>query len=165
MKKLTLLRDYKKEATTGALLTSNGRKICCTLERPNLHNQKDNPKTSENESSCVPEGFYKVIRYSGTKFPNVWKITEVSGRSDILFHTANYVSELLGCVATCEQIIDMDPKETGKVSAEKRWLASQSKAGFKKLKDYIGDEDFELTITSVQTQCKYQPEVAHAKAS
>jgi hypothetical protein len=162
MKRLTLLRDYKKEATTGALIASTGKKICCTLERPNLSNARDNPNTPENESSCIPEGFYKVKRYSSPKFSNTWEIVGVSGRSKILFHTANFITELLGCVATCEQVIDMNPQEGDRVPAEKRWIASQSKMGFKKLQDYIGDQDFELTVTSVQTQCQYRPEAAHA---
>jgi hypothetical protein len=155
-KSLTLIRDYKSEATLGILKDSSGDEICRTLERPNLSNAKDNPKTAKNESGCIPEGIYLCKRYSSPKYPNTWEIIGVPGRSKILIHTANTIDELLGCVATATKIIDswaLYPKEKGSISPDKRWFGESSKKAFTKLKDYIGDEDITLTITSNKTLC------------
>lgn len=153
-KVFTIIRDYKSEATKGILKDVTGKLICETLERPNLSNAKDNPNTSVNESGCVPEGTYRCKRYSSPKYPSTWEVTGVLGRSKILIHSANLVTELKGCIAPCTQVIDMNPKNTDKVVPEKKWFASQSRAAFSKLKEIIGDEDFTLIITSLQSLCK-----------
>jgi len=152
MNQYTLIRHYRKEATTGVLITSNGKKICQTLERPNFNNQKDNPNTPQNESSCIPEGTYFCKKYSSKKYPDTWEITGVKGRDSILFHCANYISELLGCIAICNQVIDMNPKEDPKQDPIKRWLASQSRDGFAKFKKEMPKE-FILKIISTDSLC------------
>lgn len=153
MKQFTLLRNfYKTEATTGAIIDSDGLLICQTLERPNLNNQKDIPATEENESSCIPEGVYICKKYSSRRFPNTWEITGVKGRDKILFHTANFVFQLKGCVAVCNQVIDMNPKEDPKFEPVRRWMASQSKDGFERFKKVMPKE-FELKVTSTDSLC------------
>ncbi len=144
--------DYHPEATVGRIL-KEGKEVCKTLERPNLNNQRDNPNTKQNESSCIPEGIYKCKKYSSAKYPDTWEITGVANRSAILFHSANYVSQLLGCVATASSIQNMDPKNEGKVAPEQKWLASQSKDAFAKFKAAMPKE-FTLLITSERTLCK-----------
>ena len=151
MKQATLLRRYKTEATIGAIIYE-GNKICETLERPDLHNQRDNPNTQENESSCIPEGTYICKKYSSKKYPDTWEITGVKDRSSILFHSANYISQLKGCVATCNQVMDMNPKSDPKFDPAKRWLASQSKDAFDRFKKTM-PEEFELIVTSDKSLC------------
>lgn len=146
MKKLQLIRTYKNEATIGTVYHDK-RKICETLERPNLNNQKDNPATPENESSCISEGEYLCKRYSSEKFPDTWEVTNVPNRSKILFHPANKINELLGCIAPCRQVIDMNPRGVKDVNSVNRWYASQSRDGFAALKEEVEDEDFMLEIT------------------
>jgi hypothetical protein len=153
MKLFVLMRDYRDEATTGALIDpETGFKICCTLERPNLHNQKDNPKTAANESSCIPEGDYVCKKYSSARFPDTWEITGVPNRAAILFHCANYAFELLGCVAVATSIQDMNPKNDPKQDPTKKWYASQSKDAFNKFKKIMPAE-FKLRVTSIDTYC------------
>jgi len=152
IKTFTLLRDYKKEATIGTIIDKDGKHICKTLERPNLNNQRDNPSTKENESSCIPEGVYVCKKYSSPKYPDTWEITGVPNRSKILFHTANYINQLLGCVATATTIQDMNPRNDPKLDPAKRWLASQSRDGFAAFKKAMPKE-FEIKIVSTKSLC------------
>lgn len=156
-KSFTLIRDYKKEATLGVLKDSNGIEVCKTLERPNLSNAKDDPKTPVNESSCIPEGIYLCKRYSSPKYPANWEVIGVPGRSKILIHTANTVDELRGCIAPATKIIDGHKLNTNlidKIPDDKRWFGESSKVAFTRLKEFTADEDFILTITSNKTHCE-----------
>ena len=153
MKRFTLIRHYKQEATIGVIIDQEtGKHICKTLERPNLNNQRDNKATKENESSCIPEGLYVCKKYSSPKYPDTWEITDVLNRSAILFHAANYIDQLLGCVATATSIQDMNPKNDPKFDPAKRWLASQSRAAFASFKKAM-PKQFEISITSAKTLC------------
>lgn len=49
--------------------------------------------------SCIPDGTYKLNAYSSPKYPDVWQIADVPGRTHILIHTANYAKQLAGCIA------------------------------------------------------------------
>jgi hypothetical protein len=81
---------YLPEGTLGELTCSNGYQ-CFTLERPWLQNQRN--------ISCIPEGLYVCQPFSGKRFKNVIEICDVPSRSYILFHPANVVKELQGCIA------------------------------------------------------------------
>ena len=153
-KRFCLIRDCKPEATLGRLLeVSNGKELCKTLERPNLNNERDNPLTPKNESSCIPEGVYQVKKYSSNKFPDHWEITNVPNRSAILFHKGNWVSEIFGCVIVATSIINMNPKNDPNIPPEKKYMASQSAAAWEKFKKVMPKE-FELEITSLDSMCK-----------
>lgn len=64
---------------------------CWTLERAWLDNAPN--------KSCIPDGFYECEPFSGVKFKDVVEVTDVPGRSYILFHAANLPSEIQGCIA------------------------------------------------------------------
>jgi len=86
-----LKRDYKgKDCTLGKMYF--GENVVETLELP----WKDNlPK-----GSCIPDGEYEVEKtYSPSFKKQLWLIKNVPNRSGIRIHSANYVSELLGCIA------------------------------------------------------------------
>ena len=163
----TIYREYFNEATKGHLYDSTCIKLCETLERPNLNNAKDNPKTINNESSCIPEGIYLVNWTRSNFFSNkkkskiekanliwneekdsVWtfELMKVKDREGIRIHTANNINQLLGCIAPCMQIIDMNPRETEAVKPENRWYASQSGIALAKLQKLL-PKKFELEIT------------------
>ena len=59
-----------------------------TLERPYLDNKKS-----------IPEGVYQCKRVDSPKFGDTFEITSVPNRTHILFHSANHVHQLKGCVA------------------------------------------------------------------
>ena len=95
MKKITLKRhSYHPAATVGSISIENKRGesdlIFHTIERPWLNNKPF--------KSCVPEGEYMVNPYSSEKFPGVYELQNVPGRTKILIHTANYASEVQGCI-------------------------------------------------------------------
>jgi hypothetical protein len=152
MNQIILIRDYKEEATIGRII-KDGKEICKTLERPNLDNAKDDPNTKINESSCIPEGVYSCKKYSSVKYPNTWEVKGVKNRSKILFHSANTINQLLGCIAPCTTIIDQDPKGSQGL-IENKWYASQSRDAFKKFSEAMDDE-FEIKITSDDSLCEF----------
>ena len=64
---------------------------CWTVERPWLNNTP--------AISCIPDGDYYCKPFNGRKFKDVIEITNVPGRTYILFHPANLPEELQGCIA------------------------------------------------------------------
>lgn len=90
MIELELNRYYYEDRTMGAFQLPNGT-IIYTIERPWLNN--------EPFKSCIPEGEYTCKSYSSERFPDVWKVCNVEGRTHILIHIGNYVTDVVGCVA------------------------------------------------------------------
>lgn len=158
MKNFTLMRQYREEATTGALIDSGtGKKIICTLEPPNRSNAKDNPSTSENEAGCIPEGIYKVRRrdpkiFASAHFKDNWEILDVPHKEGVVFHSGNYWFESKSCILTGTEIIDMNPKNQPNFDKNKKWYASQSRDALKNFTNLMPSE-FELKITSTATLC------------
>lgn len=151
-----LKRYYTKNgdgATLGILTTPeldkvNFEPICYTLERPLFYkgnsNKRDDKKTPINESCCIPIGKYKVVKHSSVKFPLSFLIKEVQGRDAILIHQANWMEELLGCIATVNQIFNSNKKPSG-------YWCFNSMEMLRKLENFIADKTsninkFTLTI-------------------
>lgn len=93
-----LLRFKQTDKATLGKLCSKFLEMCSTLEPPWHDNIRNNPKTKENEASCVPEGKYLCVKYSSDKFPDTWEITGIPGRSKVLFHSLVYADQSEGCV-------------------------------------------------------------------
>ena len=87
---LQLHRSYHPKATHG-ILTYRQRFVSYVLELPWLENQP--------LISCIPEGLYTLKKRYSFKFREHLHVREVPGRTHILFHAANRVSELQGCLA------------------------------------------------------------------
>jgi hypothetical protein len=110
-------------------------------------------KNNQRKISCIPSGKYIVKKHISPKFKECLKIfdidghSEVSGRSDILIHAANYVNypvdgqiktELLGCIA---------PIDNYKTTAKKDGIfGSDSKVMLSRLMTFVGGEGIELEI-------------------
>lgn len=93
---LSLVRDIKtKDQTQGQLFVLDGNLNvvfqCFTLELP--------WKNNKSNVSCIPDGEYNVKKRHSEKYGWHFHILDVPGRSYILIHEANYVSELEGCIA------------------------------------------------------------------
>lgn len=73
---------------------------CRTLELPDLNNQS--------RISCIPKGEYEVIKRNSAKYGDHFHILNVPNRSYILIHNANYVRQLLGCIAVGLSHTDID---------------------------------------------------------
>lgn len=89
----TLLRQYRPYGTFGILTLPSGLELA-TVERPWINNRQN--------VSCIPASEYKVDwmdRSASGKYKRIWHVQDVPDRSGILFHTANLVMELQGCIA------------------------------------------------------------------
>jgi len=95
MHSATIIRYYAKDATPGIFLW-NDNAIAATLELP--------WKENKTKISCIPEGLYRCERVrnrittGGTQINSTYLISEVKGRSGILFHVGNSVKDSNGCV-------------------------------------------------------------------
>lgn len=95
--------DKGEKQTLGFLmvLISNELKLkLCTLELPWLENQK--------RISCFPVGIYPVEKRYSAKYGWHFHIKDVPNRDFILIHVANFVRQLLGCVAVGLKHTDID---------------------------------------------------------
>lgn len=66
-------------------------------------------RNNERGISCIPPGIYDGIattRWSNKKYALL--INDVPDRSEIMVHTANYVHQLLGCLAPGKTFADID---------------------------------------------------------
>ena len=105
---------------------------CFTLELP--------WKKNERKVSAIPEGTYKVVKRHSAKYKNHLHLLNVPGRDMILIHEANYVRELLGCIAVGEKRMDIDKDGLIDVTAS---VATKTK-----LLGFL-DKEFSITITSL----------------
>ena len=102
---------------------------CHTLELPDKNNEK--------RVSCIPKGTYKVMKRYSDKHKNHFQILDVPNRSFILIHSANYVYQLLGCIAVGKNKIDINGDGLDDVT--------ESKTIMTKLYELLPD-NFDLTI-------------------
>lgn len=110
-----------------------------TLERSWLDNLED--------ISCIPPGKYVVlVRYSD-KYGRHLEVTNVMGRTEILFHWGNYYTNSKGCILV--------GKKHAYIDKDRNLDVSNSKPTFKKLMDSIKDNDnIQLVITPTITTKK-----------
>jgi len=92
---LTLRRvAYRDDCVQGVLLHHN-RAIMLTMEDP--------WRSNEQNVSCIPTGTYTCKPYSSVKFPNVWQLHDVPGRTLILIHAGNSHLDTNGCILVGQQ--------------------------------------------------------------
>lgn len=99
-----LIRSYFPTHTRGALIAlddaGNIKFQCVALELP----WRDNAP----QVSCIPEGEYRVRDRRTDKFGLHYHVQDVPAREWILFHPANYVSQLLGCIIPGSRFADLN---------------------------------------------------------
>ena len=83
--------DHREWGTYGVLIGPDGPFIV-TLELP----WRDN----EARVSSIPQGVYVCKRVQSPRFGNTFEVTNVPGRSHILFHGGNSTADTLGCILT-----------------------------------------------------------------
>lgn len=97
-------RTYNPDSTLGDLTIrdSSGQVILNlkTVELP----WRDN----ERRVSCIPEGMYEVVPRFSNRHNHHFHVLNVPNRSLILFHVANFVQELEGCIAPGLHHSDID---------------------------------------------------------
>ena len=120
---------YTPNGTFGRLRVAG--KEFFTVERP--------WKNNESNVSCIPEGQYilrmrdsgVVSRTTGGAYPRGWEVTGVQGRTFIMIHPGNTVSDLQGCIAP--------GKGLGVVGGQ--WAVSSSRPAFDELMTALGSQD------------------------
>jgi hypothetical protein len=98
MAEVKLERFMYSDMGTFGVLSINNTPVCLTVERPWLDNQPN--------ISCIPEGFYKLgLRDSGIvsrttkgRHERGYEVRDVPGRTYIMIHIANSMSDLKGCI-------------------------------------------------------------------
>jgi hypothetical protein len=90
MTRVKLIRVEKDHNLTRGVLLVDGKYQAVTLELPYRDNQRD--------ISCIPVGTYNCQRVQSPRFGNTFEVTEVPGRSHILFHAGNYPRDTRGCI-------------------------------------------------------------------
>ena len=91
MKLFDLYRYNQDTEKTQGILQVEGIYACDTLELP----WKDN----EEDISCIPEGEYYIRNIHSSHNGNCIEILEVPNRTGIQIHSANWISQLRGCIA------------------------------------------------------------------
>jgi hypothetical protein len=91
---IRLQRDIRDERVTmGRLFLVDGDREQAwlyTLENPWLNNQPN--------ISCIPAGRYICRRIISPTYGETFEVTDVHGRTHILFHWGNYVGNTMGCI-------------------------------------------------------------------
>lgn len=129
---MILHRTYHKHYTEGTIELPGGVAIK-TLELPWRNNQIG--------KSCIPEGAYKVTRdKTGRQQWYRLQDDEVSPRSAIEIHPANFLRHLQGCIAPC-----LDVKGGPRTSDP---VAFKSIAACAMIKSLYQNNGFLLEITS-----------------
>jgi len=90
MQELKLKREIISNKAVLGTLELEGQELCKTLENPWLNN--------EPTISCIPAGKYICKKYTSEKYPNVWQVKNVEGRSYILIHNGNLEKHTQGCI-------------------------------------------------------------------
>ena len=99
---LTRLRDDGKQ-TLGELRIYDdiaGVWACKTLELPWLDNRQ--------QVSCIPPGRYRVTPRFTPEKGHHFSINDVPGRSAILFHSGNFVTQIRGCILVGSGLVDIN---------------------------------------------------------
>jgi hypothetical protein len=113
---------------------------CCTLELPWADN--------ENRRSCIPprpgeEIAYKAKRHESPRYGETLYLPGVPGRSEILIHAGNYISDTLGCILVGAQFTDLDGDSLTDVTTSRQTL--------RVLLQEIDGEEVELNINWADT--------------
>jgi hypothetical protein len=141
MKRLTLIRDLPTSKETQGWLTAAELKFA-TIERPWIPTSPG----GKPEESCVPAGLYKLESHSrpnGDKVValvnhglGVYHYPSGVGRSLILIHSGNWVTDVIGCIAP-----GLERGDNPMLPMVKR-----SKEAMQVIMGYIGDGPAELLI-------------------
>ena len=94
MRELTLLRVGSSHYGTFGVLRDGHVPFALTLEQPWRDNRPN--------ESCIPAGSYVCRRVQSPKFGNTFEVTNVPGRSHILFHRGNFIEDTYGCILVGE---------------------------------------------------------------
>ena len=126
--RLILERSYLPHCTIGELYVPGLPKYF-TIEKPWRGNALN--------VSCIPEGMYTCLPFSGNRFKDVWQLKDVPSRTYILIHTGNTSDHVQGCIAI------------GKKLSTQSYTITHSRKAMDELREFLPKE-FSLRITVKQ---------------
>lgn len=134
MREVTVLRLLgTAEQTLGILYTiHNGQLfVAKTMELPD--------KSNAPRVSCIPKGTYTCkLTYSPSFKKNTYEVLGVPKRSAIRIHSANYSSQLLGCIALGSALKD--------INADGKQDITHSGATMLEFEKIMNGQDFTLRV-------------------
>ena len=136
---LTLKRvSTNCDGTFGVLLIDT-KPVCVTLEE----SWKDN---LPNES-CIPAGVYMCRRHHSPRFGTTYKVMDVPGRSDIIFHWGNTEANTKGCVLVGDSYGELTAFDDDENEHQLQPAVLRSRYAFGKfMKRLNKEEEFYLNI-------------------
>jgi hypothetical protein len=136
-----IIRFFGSEKQTlGILSASNGRElfVCKTLELGDHDNV--------NKISCIPLGIYRCSYTRSNRLSTVagrdvftYEVMKVPGRAGIRIHSANFFSQLLGCIALGDAHKD--------INIDGNLDVIHSGVTLQKFVELMDKQDFMLTIS------------------
>lgn len=126
-------KTFTDKETLGEIVCYNGTNEIKfkTLELPWKNNKKD--------ISCIPTGTYVCTWTRSFKFPNgTYEVKNVSGRSGIRIHVANYYTQIQGCIAIGTDIKD--------INNDRQIDTINSNIAFNTMNGFFGKKSFTLII-------------------
>jgi hypothetical protein len=127
--KVKIIRVEESEQGIIGVMLMNKEAFCCTLE----------PDHDDNEP-CIPAGSYTCKRVISPKFGETFEITNVPGRTHVLFHAGNVEEHTHGCV--------LEGQYFGKLKGARAVL--NSGATFKQFMAKLQSiDEFDLSIVEV----------------
>ena len=128
---LIRLEEHSSFGTFG-ILKINKSVFCVTLE--------PSDKLNVRNVSSIPAQQYVCRKYTSRKYGKTFKVTEVPGRSSVLFHSGNVVDHTKGCILLAQYF--------GKLKGNRAVL--NSKNTFNQFMDIMkGINFFSLTIREI----------------
>jgi len=119
MKAKLIRTTYHKDYTLGTLFVYDAdNKEVAHVETLELPWKENKPNIS-----CIPPDIYKVVQRYSKKFGRHFHLLDVSGRTWILIHPANFVSELRGCIAPGLKHKDIDGDDKIDVTSSRKAMA------------------------------------------
>jgi hypothetical protein len=132
---LTLVRIAQSEQGTFGVLRDGAIPFAVTLEEPWRDNQPS--------ISCIPTGRYVCKRVQSPKFGNTFEVTNVPGRTHILLHKGNLMSDTHGCILVAEEFAGTNAAP----------MIAFSKRGYDELMAKLaGHDTFDLEIHDATAQ-------------
>ena len=129
MKRITLVTVGQSTRGTFGVLRVGQVPFALTLEKPWSDNQQN--------ISCIPMGVYRCVRVQSPRFGKTFEVTQVPGRTHILFHRGNYLEDTEGCILVAEEFSG---------TYEKPMIVSSHRGFMEMMKLLQDDSEFELEI-------------------
>jgi hypothetical protein len=123
--------ETSKEFGTIGVLSINKQVFCMTIECPWVDNKPFH--------SCIPTGQYTCSRVNSRKFGECFEVKGVTNRWHILFHIANHVDDIQGCIGLGEKV--------GSLGKYDRAVLNSTDTFSKFMKKMEGVDSFHLTIS------------------